>query len=39
MVNGHVMGTGFMRPTLPIAAGTRHAVGAVSRRNSLLLLP
>ena len=39
MVNGDVMGTGFASFTLAKAAGTRHAVGAVSRQVSLLLLP
>jgi hypothetical protein len=33
MVNGDVMGTGFASFTLAKAAGTRHAVGAVSRQN------
>jgi hypothetical protein len=34
MVNGDVMGTGFASFTLAKAAGTRHAVGAVSRHFS-----
>jgi hypothetical protein len=39
MVNGDVMGTAFAPMTLPFAAGTRHAVGAVSRQITLLLMP
>jgi hypothetical protein len=39
MVNGDVMGTAFAPVTLPFAAGTRHAVGAVSRQIPLLLMP
>ncbi|MFY9819315.1 MAG: hypothetical protein WAK36_21865, partial [Pseudolabrys sp.] len=39
MVNGDVMGTGFASFTLAKAAGTRHAVGAVSRQIPLLLMP
>jgi hypothetical protein len=39
MVNGDAMGTAFVAPTLALAAGTRHAVGAVSRQKALLLVP
>jgi hypothetical protein len=39
MVNGDMMGTGFVAPTLALAAGSKHAVGAVSRQKALLLVP
>jgi len=39
MVNGEVIGTAVGHLTLPKAAGTRHAVGAVSKRIHLLLVP
>jgi hypothetical protein len=38
-VNGQVMGTANVPPTLIVAAGMRRVTGAVSRHSGLLLSP